>query len=131
MKWTEIDAGKDAVILPGKIHGTKWQVYIIYLNENANDGNGSFEIEVVDAYRILKLYADVRGDANAFFEELPDLFQGEWYYCDNDGSSAFDEYVEAYANADFVVGKNGDQRAEMLFLVDWAVKAIREESKDG
>ena len=60
MTLADIDAGIDAVFLPGKIHSCEWQVYIIYLNESANDGNGSFEIEIIDAKRILDLYVNVR-----------------------------------------------------------------------
>lgn len=124
MKWTDIDTGVDAVFLPGKIHGCDWQVYILYLNENANNGNGSFEIEVCDAWRILSLYADVHGNEEHFFEELPDKFQGEWKYCDN-GDDGFDEYVEMYPKADFIVGRDGGTKEEMMFLVNWAVKAVR------
>lgn len=127
MKWTDIDPGKDAVFLPGKIHGCEWQAYIIYINENANQGNGSFEIEKVDAYRILRLYADVFGDAEAFFDELPDRYQTEWEYCDN-GSEGFDELVEAFPNADFIIGRDGEQKEEMMFLVKWAIEAIEKEA---
>lgn len=123
MKWTNIKAGVDAVFLPGKIHGCEWQVYIIYLNENANNGNGSFEIEICDAWRILSLYADVHGNEKAFFELLPDKFQGEWQYC-NSGTDTFDEYVEMYSNADFIVDRDGGLVDEMLFLVNWAIKAV-------
>lgn len=127
MKWTDIDPGKDAVFLPGKIHGCGWQAYIIYINENANQGNGSFEIEIVDAYRILRLYADVCGDAEAFFDELPNRYQAEWEYCDN-GSKVFDELVEAYPNADFIIGRDGEKKEEMMFLVKWAIGAIEKEA---
>ena len=40
------DDGQDAVFLPGKIHGCDYQVYIIYQNEQANEGKGSWEIEM-------------------------------------------------------------------------------------
>ena len=76
----EIVEDMDAVFLPGKIHGCDWQVYIIYLNPCANEGKGSFEIEIIDAERILRLYDEVNGDAEAFFGILPDWFHGEWRY---------------------------------------------------
>ena len=60
------DNSQDAVFLPGKIHGCDYQVYIIYQNEQANEGKGSWEIEVIDYIRILKLYEEVNGDANDF-----------------------------------------------------------------
>ena len=50
------DDRQDAVFLPGKIHGCDYQVYIIYQNEQANEGKGSWEIAVIDSFRILKLY---------------------------------------------------------------------------
>ena len=50
------DDRQDAVFLLGKIHGCDYQVYIIYQNEQANEGKGSWEIAVIDSFRILKLY---------------------------------------------------------------------------
>lgn len=123
-KWIDIPCGDDAVFLPGKIHGCEWQVYIIYMNEAANDGNGSFEIEIVDAKRIIELYARVYGNEIEFFAELPDLFHGEWYYCDN-GYDGFDDYVDAYWRADFIVNRDGGLKEEMMFLVNWAIEAIK------
>lgn len=124
MTLADIDAGIDAVFLPGKIHSCEWQVYIIYLNESANDGNGSFEIEIIDAKRILDLYVNVKGNTSLFFEMLPDWFQSEWYYCDN-GMDGFDDYVDAFPNANFIVGQDGDETDEMMFLVGWAIEAIK------
>jgi len=124
MTLADIDAGIDAVFLPGKIHSCEWQVYIIYLNESANDGNGSFEIEIIDAKRILDLYVNVKGNTSLFFEMLPDWFQSEWYYCDN-GMDGFDDYVDAFPNANFIVGQDGDETDEMMFLVSWAIEAIK------
>jgi hypothetical protein len=116
--------GNDAVFLPGKIHGCEDQVYIIYYNDQANDCEGSWEIEVLDKERILKLYNDVDGNARDFFELLPDYFQGEWYYCDN-GTEEYNEYCEAYHTADFIVGRDGNKYFEMMFLVNWAVEAVQ------
>ncbi len=124
-KEINIESGLDAVFLPGKIHGCEWQVYIIYFNDQANDCNGSWEIEVIDKYRILALYEEVEGNADDFFSMLPDLFHGEWYYCDK-GTPEFDEYTNAYPTADFIVGRDGGEYEEMMFLVNWA-----KENKEG
>ena len=113
------DNSQDAVFLPGKIHGCDYQVYIIYQNEQANEGKGSWEIEVIDYIRILKLYEEVNGDANDFFDLLPDLFQNEWRYCDK-GMDGYAELEKAYSTADFIVGRDGDIKDELDFLVVWA-----------
>ena len=112
--------GMDAVFLPGKIHGCEHQVYIIYLNESANDGKGSWEIEILDADRILKLNEQVGGDAEKFFDILPDWFHGEWRYCDK-GMDGYDDLEEAYPSADFIVGRDGGLEEELAFLVEWAM----------
>jgi hypothetical protein len=121
------DFSQDAVFLPGKIHGCDYQIYIIYQNEQANEGKGSWEIEVIDCYRILKLYEDVKGDAVAFWGLLPDLFHGEWRYC-NKGMDGYEELEKAYPTADFIVGRDGDLKDELDFLVNWATnRIVREE----
>lgn len=124
MQWTDLPTGVDAVFLPGKIHGCEWQVYIIYANEAANNGNGSFEIEIIDAKRILALYAEVCGDVDEFFDTLPDWFHGEWQYCDN-GDEGFEEFVEMYPKADYIVERDGGTIEEMMFLVEWAIEAVK------
>ena len=111
--------GMDAIFLPGKIHGAEHQVYVLYMNWQANNENGSFEIEVMDRERLLKAYEESAGNCTTFFDILPDMFQGEWYYCDA-GSEDFDELVDAYFDADFLVGRDGGKEDEMLFLVNWA-----------
>lgn len=118
-----IISGNDAVFLPGKIHGCEEQLYVIYLNQNANDGKGSFEIEILDAPRILKCFSDVNGNVEDFFGELPVYYHGEWKYS-NKGDSDFDELYEAYQNADFIVGRDGSPFEEMIFLVKWALSKI-------
>ena len=115
----DIIPGIDAVFLPGRIHGCEWQAYIVYLNAEANEGNGSFEIEIIDKNRILDLYKSVNGNAQDFFGILPDLFHGEWYYC-NSGTEEFEEYAREYNDADFIFGRDGDEYDEMMFLVNWA-----------
>lgn len=127
--YDNITPGCDAVFLPGKIHGSEQNAYIIYANECANEGRGSFEIEIVDAERILKLYKEVDGGAERFFELLPDWFRGEWCYCDNtpETKESFDEYVNEYFNADFICGRDGDIEDELEFLVKWARSVIGDE----
>jgi len=53
--------GQEAVFLPGKIHGCDWQIYILYYNSCANNHNGCWEIEILDAERILALNDNYRG----------------------------------------------------------------------
>lgn len=116
-----INPGIDAVFMPGKIHGCEDELYIIYYNENANDGNGSVEIEIVDYETLLKVYEDADHNADKFFGILPDYFHGRWQYAD----APSDEYlslVAAYETADFIVGRDGDMDAEMKFIIDWAMK---------
>jgi len=123
-----ISPENDAVFLPGKIHGSRWQVYIVYSNPDANNGNGSFEIEIVAAERILKLNKEVNGNSDEFFGQLPDWFQGEWGYVDApeeyDEESPFVYLAREYHNADFI----GHGDAELAFLVGWAEKFISEEA---
>lgn len=116
---SRIDDGVDAVFLPGKLHGCEDQLYIIYYSPQSCGGKGCFEIEIVDYERILALYEDVDGDAECFFDELPDKFQGEWKYCDSEHES-FCDYVEEFFNADFIFGRDGDSKAELEFIVNWA-----------
>ena len=114
-----IQEGEDAVFLPGKIHGCEDQVYILYLNPQACGGKGSFEIEIIDYERIIQLNDEVNGNAEEFFDKLPDLFHGEWRYCDFD-SDDFKNYVEEYFKADFIVGRDGNMQDELSFIVNWA-----------
>lgn len=114
-----IEDGIDAVFLPGKIHGCEDQIYIIYFNAEANKRRGSWEIEILDAERILKIHEITGDDYNLFFAELADWYHGEWRYCDS-GCDAFEELKEAYPTADFIVGRDGGSYEEMLFIVEWA-----------
>ena len=111
--------GADAVFLPGKIHGYEDQIYIIYHNTEANSGNGSFEIEIIDYERVLKLAAEKDMCAEVFFEKLSDMFQGEWRYCNSD-SEDYWNFVEDYFDADFVFGRDGEASDEFEFIVNWA-----------
>ena len=111
--------GADAVFLPGKIHGCEDQLYIIYHNTDANGGNGSFEIEILDYERVLKLAEEKDMCAEVFFERLSDMFQGEWCYCNSD-SEDYWNFVEDFFNADFVFGRDGGATEEYEFIVNWA-----------
>lgn len=115
----DIEDGVDAVFLPGKIHGCEDQIYIIYFNASADNEKGCFEIEKIDFERILELYDEVEGDADTFWETLPDLFHGEWEYCNTD-HDGFAELAEAYFTADFICGRDGDGDDELEFIVNWA-----------
>lgn len=117
----------DAVFLPGKIHGCQHHVYIIYFNPNAEGGVGCYEIEILDADRVLKLYDEVKGNAEAFFDALPDLFHGEWKYCNSD-SEYFKELDEAYPSADFLIGRDGGTDEELEFLYNWAKQVIEQDN---
>lgn len=119
MSKIEFEDGMDGVFLPGKIHGCDYQAYIIYFNPDADEGNGCVEIEIIDKERILKCYNEVNGDSAEFFGKLPDLFHGEWYYC-NTGSEEFQSYADVYPTADFICCRDGDETDEMMFLVNWA-----------
>lgn len=116
---TIIESDVDAVFLPGKIHGYEDILYIIYFVAESNEKKGAWEIEIIDAKRILKVYKASNGDAEAFFEMLPDWFHGEWRYC-NDGTDEAKTMRKNYGKADFIVGRDGDIRDEMMFLVKWA-----------
>lgn len=109
----------DAIFLPGNIHGCEWQVYILYHNYDSISG-GSWEIGVIDKDTILRLYKETFGDHEMFFDCLAGAWDCDWYYCDI-GSDQYDEYTKSYYDADFIVGKDGDQYDEMMFLVDWAM----------
>ena len=111
--------GADAVFLPGKIHGCEDQLYVIYHNTEANGGNGSFEIEILDYERVLKLAEEKDMCAEVFFERLSDMFQGEWRYCNSD-SEDYWNFVEDYFDADFVFGRDGEATEEFEFIVNWA-----------
>ena len=115
-----IPDGIDAVFLPGKIHGAEHQAYIIYYNAESNGGDGSWEIEVVDKERVLVLYEHCKGSAEAFFALLPDMYQGEWYYCDRSRKEEFKDYEKSFWKADFIAGRDGGIQEEMMFLVNWA-----------
>ena len=118
-----IPEDRDAVFSPGKIHGAEHNVYIIYYNANANNGLGGFEIEIIDAELVLKLYDEVGGAAEAFFDALPDLFHGEWKYCDS-GSDGYNELEKAYPTADFLIGRDGGTQEELDFIYNWAKQVL-------
>ena len=115
----DIPEGCDAIFLPGKLHGCKDQLYILWYNPNACDGRGSWDIAPVDWDTVLELYNDVRGNEDDFFALLPDRFQGMWFYCDAD-CEEFNAYTQMYNEADFLFGRDGGEREEMEFIINWA-----------
>ena len=56
-------------------------------------------------------------------ELLSLVFHNEWRYCDK-GMEGYDELEKAYNTADFIVGRDGDIKDELDFLVVWARKFI-------
>lgn len=123
MKYTEMT--NDAVFLPGTVHGCEDEIYIIYFNEDSNDGKGSFEIEICDKYTLKKLL-DKTDNADEFFELLPDYFQGEWRYV-NHGTELFNGYAEDYERADFVFGRDGGLKEEYEFVKKWVESTMKAE----
>lgn len=117
----------DAVFLPDNVHGCEDELYIIYQNTEANNGKGSFEIEVCDYITILTLYEDVNHDVEKFFELMPDYFQGKWYYSDYP-SIGYRAWEESYDTADFIVGRDGDKRDEFEFIIDWAKRTYEKKN---
>lgn len=113
------DMTQDAVFLPGTIHGSEDELYIIYENPEANDGKGCFEIEVCDYETLLEVYEAAGHNATKFFDLLPDFFHGRWLYTND--PSRHNEYVEAYDKADFIVGRDGGIEEEMKFIIEWAL----------
>lgn len=109
----------DAVFLPGKIHGCDHQVYVIYLNPDSEPP--SFEIEVLDAERIISLFEDTNGNAESFFGMLGDYFYNEFGYV-RQGSTEFEDLKNSYEDADFILNESGNQEDEMWFLYNWALK---------
>ena len=114
-----IDEAEDAIFLPGKIHGCPDQLYIIWLNPEACEGKGSWDIAPIDWETVLELYEEVNGNEDDFFAILPDRFHGRWCYCDADHEE-FNGYARMYHQADFVVGRDGGPREEMEFIINWA-----------
>lgn len=115
----EVNMENDAVFLPGKIHGCDHQIYIIYLNPCSDPP--SFEVEILDAERIISLFEDTNGDPEQFFDLLGDYFYNEWGYV-SEGRDEFDDLKRAYAEADFILNESGSQEDEMWFLYNWALK---------
>ena len=123
-----VDMTKDAVFLPGKIHGCEDEIYIVYLNPDANEGKGSFEVCVCNYETLLEVYEDAKHDAERFNEIMPDYFHGKWWYIDAP-SEMYNEYVQSFEDADFIVGRDGDEEDEFNFIIRWAQKRQREENE--
>lgn len=123
-----VDMTKDAVFLPGKVHGCEDEIYIVYLNPEANEGKGSFEVQVCDYETLLEVYEIATKRADRFFEIMPTFFNGKWLYIDAP-SDMYNEYVEVFEDADFIVGRDGDEEDEFNFIIRWAQKRQREQDK--
>ena len=93
--------GADAVFLPGKIHGCEDQLYIIYHNNEANSGKGSFEIEILDYERVLKLADSKDMCAEVLFEKLSDIGISVHIVVLPDCKDP-DEYINKYGSEDFL-----------------------------
>lgn len=125
--WEDLPYGKDAVFLPDDSYTDAFT--IIYVNEDANDGNGSFEIEDIDADGILKAYEQMKAEnrtaKDVFLDILPNMYNGKWGYVDNGSDipqmqAEFDACVKNFYKADFIESIDGDYEDELQFLVDWA-----------
>lgn len=122
-----VDMTKDAVFLPGKIHGCEDEIYIVYENPDANVGRGAFEICVCNYELLLKACEKAGDNADRFFDLMPSYFVGKWKFCDAP-SDEYDSYVEVFEDADFIVGRDGDEKDEFDFIVRWAQKRKKEVS---
>lgn len=126
-----IDKTQDAVFLPGKIHGCEDELYIIYENPEAGaEGEGCMEIEIVDFRTILELFVATQGNAEKFFDKMPDYFHGKWQYA-NRGTQDFDELATVYETADFLFGRDGGLEEEMNFIVRWATRRDKKRGIQG
>lgn len=123
--WKTIEAGKDAVLKCGD------SVEILYLNEQANNGNGSFEMVYIDNTDIIK-YVNKNGEpkneseATDFIDYL--LSCGRGYYCDNteENKEEFDCLAyEEYPSAEFICGRDGSVEDEAKYIIEFAVRSCR------
>lgn len=124
--WLDIPPGTDAILKPAEGSDI---LCIIYINECANNGNGSFEIEHLDPYTVKEVYDRSLRNASMFFVLLPDYYNNRWYYCDNtpERETEFNGWVDEYFNADFIVGRDGGIEEEFQYIMNWASKRLSEE----
>ena len=115
-KLENIKEATDAVLLPDESGANENFATIIYFSPLANDGKGSFNLVPVSSEDILKMYSESNGNEETFF----DLMMEYNCYAYEAGTEKFEILVNAYPVADFIVGRDGNERDEMLFLVKWA-----------
>ena len=107
-----------AIFLPGKIHGCDGQLYILYYNPDAGDGNGCMEIGSIWYDEILLLFKKCNGDPLVFFEDLP--FYCSWSYCDR-GAYGYEDLESTHSTADKYCAPDGsDSKDVMNWMVNWA-----------
>ena len=115
-KLENIKEATDAVLLPDESGANENFATIFYFSPLANDGKGSFNLVPVSSEDILRMYSESNGNEESFF----DLMMECNCYAYEAGTEKFEALAKAYHRADFVVGRNGDEHDEMMFLVEWA-----------
>ena len=115
-KLENIKEATDAILLPDDSGANENFATIIYYSPLANDGEGSFNLVAVSSEELLRLYSESNGNEESFF----DLMMECNCYSYEAGTEKFETLVKAYSLADFIVGRDGNERDEMLFLVKWA-----------
>lgn len=119
---------KDAIFLPASqrkqdtaIHGCADELYILYYNNNADYGNGCFEIQILDRETLLKIILIAKNDYKLFFTLLPSYFQNKWKYVEK-RNTEFGELYNLYNSADFIVSRDGSLKDEYNFIKYWTFK---------
>ena len=107
----DIKEATDAIFLGCKT------TQIIYFSPYANDGKGSFNSTFVTADDIVRMHAESKGDTEAF---LTSLLEAPCYTFEA-GTEKFEECRNKYHSADFIVGRDGDEAAEVELLLKWAL----------
>ena len=125
-KYIQPECENDAVFLPASLrngveslHGCENELYIVYHNNDSNDGNGSFEIEILDYETTLKLYKCTNENYKLFFDLLPYYFKGKWQYIDKGCDTSYDKLYSLYNDADFIVCRDGTVEDEFNFIKQW------------
>lgn len=111
MKWEEIPINVDAISFD-KYGG----FIILFVNEDANDGNGSMEIGYIDCDSVVSIYEECEHDVEEFFNRLP--YEGAWYHCDN-GSEDFQYFVDSWFDADYHIK---ERQKEMDLLANLSMQ---------
>lgn len=114
MKTKNIKEATDAIFLP-KTHDSH-DAYIVYYSPYANDCKGSFNVLNVGYDDILRMYAEANNDEEVFLTLMLDC---DCFSCEA-GTVEFERCAKSYHTANFIVGRDGNERDEMMFLVQWA-----------